>query len=200
MNEKQAITRVESSLQREIDKIGEELSLASRLTPRGGAHSSVIKDLTSRVSQLESRIPVTSEFMNKLETMKQDHEAAKREHEAARREHEVARREHEVTKREHEAERKDHETAMVKKDKELEGVEKLLNDCLNENDVMFEKFNEELVKMSVGLKQGKGEIEILKILKEVREEQGKLRRENMYVLQIFWVPWPTCRGDANCPG
>lgn len=149
LSEKQAFTRVETSLQHEIDKIGEELSMASRLTTRG-AHSSVIRDLTARVSQLESRVPVINDLTSKLEVVK-----------------------------------KDREEAMVKKEKELEGIEKLWNDCLNENDVMFEKFNEELVKISAGLKQGKGEVEILNILAEVRSEQGKLKRENMYVLPIF---------------
>lgn len=168
LSEKQAITRVETSLQREIDKIGEELSMASRLSTRGGAHSSVIRDLTSRVSQLESRVPVINDLTSKLEIVKQDQEAA----------------------------RKDHEAAMVKKDKELEGIEQLWNDCLNENDVMFERFNEELVKMSAGLKQGKGEVEILKILAEVREEQGKLKRENMYVLLALEVLADMWR-DAN---
>lgn len=151
LNEKQAITRVETSLQREIDKIGEELSMASRLTTRG-AHSSVIRDLTARVSQLESRVLVINDFTNKQE----------------------------IT-------RKDQEEAMVKKEKELEGIEKLWNDCLNENDVMFEKFNEELVKISAGLKQGKGEVEVLNTLIEIKSEQKKLRRENMYVLPILFV-------------
>lgn len=150
LSEKQAITRVESGLQREIDKIGEELNMAARLSGRGSAHSTVIKDLTSRISQLESRVPVINELTSKLETVKKDHEAA-----------------------------------MGKKEKELEGIEKLWNDCLNENDVMFETFNQELVKMSAGLKQGRGEIEVLKILQEVRSEQGRLKRENMYALPSF---------------
>lgn len=68
---------------------------------------------------------------------------------------------------------------LSKKEKELEDVDKLLNDCVAENDVMFERFNEELVKMSNGFKLGKGEAEVLEMLKVVREEQARLKRENM---------------------
>ncbi|KAI5840721.1 hypothetical protein DFP73DRAFT_528913 [Morchella snyderi] len=151
LSEKQAITRVESGLQREIDKIGEELSMASRLSGRGTAHSAAIKELTSRISQLESRIPEINDLTNKLET---------------------------VTNK-LEIERSKFEITLEKKNKELEGLVEVWNDCLNENDVMFETFNKELVKMSAALKQGRGEAEILKLLQEVRVEQGKLKRENM---------------------
>jgi hypothetical protein len=70
---------------------------------------------------------------------------------------------------------------LQRKEKELQRVDKLVNDCQAENDVMFEKFNEELGKMSNGLKLGKGESEVLKILQEATAEQGRLKRENMLV-------------------
>ncbi|CUS10120.1 unnamed protein product [Tuber aestivum] len=136
-NEKQAITMVDQSLQCEIDKIGEELSLATRVSSRG------VKELTTRLEQVEARLPQINELNGKYETLK-----------------------------------KSSDTVLAKKDRELEVLDKDFNDCLNENDVMFEKFNEELVKISSGLKAGR-DVELLKILQEVRAEQAKLKRENM---------------------
>ncbi|KAG0639543.1 hypothetical protein HOY80DRAFT_962743 [Tuber brumale] len=136
-NEKQAITMVDQSLQREIDKIGEELSLATRVSSRGA------KELTSRLEQVESRLTQINELNVKYELLKKTSDAA-----------------------------------LAKKDRELEVLDKDFNDCLNENDVMFEKFNEELVKISSGVKAGR-DIELLKILQEVRAEQAKLKRDNM---------------------
>lgn len=77
---------------------------------------------------------------------------------------------------------------LARKEKELAGADKLLNDCIAENDVLFERFNEELVKMSNGFKLGKGEAEVLEILRQVREEHGRLKRENMYVPGVMrWI-------------
>ncbi|KAL7267152.1 hypothetical protein RUND412_010272 [Rhizina undulata] len=78
-----------------------------------------------------------------------------------------------------EALKKESEVAWKKNRREIERLDRLLNDCIAENDVMFEKFNEELVKISSGLKSGKGEMEFLRILQEVKAEQGRLKRENM---------------------
>lgn len=84
---------------------------------------------------------------------------------------------------------------LARKEKELAGADKLLNDCVAENDVLFERFNEELVKMSNGFKLGKGEAEVLEMLRQLREEQGRLKRENMYVpgfLSFYlWGKWWT---------
>ncbi|PUU75447.1 hypothetical protein B9Z19DRAFT_1030955 [Tuber borchii] len=136
-NEKQAITMVDQSLQHEIDKIGEELSLATRVSSRG------VKELTGRLEQVEARLPQINELNAKYEALK-----------------------------------KSSDVALAKKDRELEVMDKDFNDCLNENDVMFEKFNEELVKISSGVKAGR-DVELLKILQEVRAEQAKLKRDNM---------------------
>ena len=69
--------------------------------------------------------------------------------------------------------------ALARKEKELEGVDKLLTDCVAENDVMFERFNEELVKMANGFRIGKAESELIDKLREVRAELGSIKAENM---------------------
>ncbi|KAF8245058.1 hypothetical protein K440DRAFT_556718 [Wilcoxina mikolae CBS 423.85] len=68
---------------------------------------------------------------------------------------------------------------LLRKNNELKDLDKLLNDYVAENDVMFEQFNEEIVKMSNGFKLGKGETDLLEIVRRIREEQGRLKRENM---------------------
>lgn len=68
---------------------------------------------------------------------------------------------------------------LLKKEKELEDIDKLLNDCVAENDVMFERFNEELVKMANGFRLGHREAELLEMLQQVRGELGSLKAENM---------------------
>ncbi|KAF8537989.1 RhoGEF domain-containing protein [Trichophaea hybrida] len=68
---------------------------------------------------------------------------------------------------------------LLRKNNELKDLDKLLKDYVAENDVMFEQFNEEIVKMSNGFKLGKGESELLDIVRRIREEQGRLKRENM---------------------
>jgi chromosome segregation ATPase len=71
------------------------------------------------------------------------------------------------------------EAALAKKGRQLEAGGKDLKDCLNENDITFEKLNEELVKISNSLKSGSPSVEMLKILQEAKLEQEKLKRENM---------------------
>jgi hypothetical protein len=151
-NEKQALnTAVDSSLQREIDLIGAELSSAMSLgssrtrtpTQTQQADAAKLRDLSVRLSAVEARISnisisnSSSADLGKLQTQ------------------------------------------LSRREKELEDVDKLLSDCVAENDVMFERFNEELVKMSNGFKLGKGEVEMLEILKVYGGEQARLKRENM---------------------
>lgn len=138
-NEKQEMVTVELSLQREIDKITQELNSTVKSLP-----SRNVRDLSTRLEQLEARLPQVNELNSKYEALKRTSEAA-----------------------------------LAKKDRQLEAMRKDLNDCLNENDVMFEKFNEELVKISSGLRAGRAEVEMLKILQEVRSDQAKLKRDNM---------------------
>jgi chromosome segregation ATPase len=140
-SEKREITPAELGLQQEIDKIGEELNLTMKGSSRG------VKGLSSRLEQLEARVPHVDELNSKYEALKRTSEAA-----------------------------------LAKKDRQLEAMKKDLNDCLNENDVMFEKLNEELVKISNGLRAGRGEIEMSKLLQEAKCDQARLRRENMLVL------------------
>ena len=72
---------------------------------------------------------------------------------------------------------------LSRKEKELGDLDKLLSDCVAENDVMFERFNEEIVKMSRGFKLGKGEAELLERLRRGQEEQRRLKGENMCIPQ-----------------
>ena len=48
---------------------------------------------------------------------------------------------------------------------------------------MFERFNEEIVKMSHVLKLGRGEAELLEMLRRTQEEQRRLKGENMCISQ-----------------
>lgn len=75
---------------------------------------------------------------------------------------------------------------LSRKESEVQDLDKLLNDCVAENDVMFEQFNEEIVKMSDGFKVNKGEAELLEMLGQIREEQGQLQRENMCAFAQEW--------------
>ncbi|KAA8904653.1 RhoGEF domain-containing protein [Sphaerosporella brunnea] len=153
-NEKQALSTaaVDSSLQREIDLIGAELNSAMNLS------SSSLRTRTTpsqtlqaeKLRDLSLRLLAVEARVSLLSSSNANS-----------------------------AEVEKLKVQLSKKEKELEDVDKLLNDCVAENDVMFERFNEELVKMSNGFKLGKGEAEVLEMLKVVREEQARLKRENM---------------------
>jgi hypothetical protein len=148
--EKQALTSVEASLQREIDMIGAELTNAIKTSSPSLRRTDKLRDLSYRVNLIEDKF-------SKLEP----HSDA------------AAIAELEKMKKQ-----------LGRKEQELGGVEKLLNDCITENDVMFEKFNEELVKLSNGFKVGKGDAEVGRILQEVIADQGRLKRENMSVVPL----------------
>jgi hypothetical protein len=157
-SEKQALNTaaVDSNLQREIDLIGAELSSAMNL---GGGGVGSLRTRTSTQSvDAAAKLRDLSTRLAAVET-KVGNISASASSSAA-----------EVEKL---------KAQLGKKEKELEDTNKLLNDCVAENDVMFERFNEELVKMSNGFKLGKGEAEVLDMLKAVREEQARLKRENM---------------------
>jgi hypothetical protein len=158
-SEKQALNTaaVDSNLQREIDLIGAELSSAMNLGVGGG---SSLRTRTSTQSSVDAaaKLRDLSARLSAVET-KFGNISASASSSAA-----------EVEKL---------KAQLGRKEKELEDTNKLLNDCVAENDVMFERFNEELVRMSNGFKLGKGEAEVLEMLKAVREEQARLKRENM---------------------
>jgi predicted RNase H-like nuclease (RuvC/YqgF family) len=68
---------------------------------------------------------------------------------------------------------------LMRKDQEIEELDKALKDCVAENDILFERFNVEIVKMAEAFRVDRGERELMEMLTGVREELGRVKRENM---------------------
>lgn len=188
----QAISNAEASLLREIDKIGEELSSVLKPQRSNYQTSRAIKNLSAQLGQAEPR----SEPVSKVDVLRKESQAVLRKKEKELEEMDAQRRDMlaALQKKEKELEeaailRRATQAALQKKERELEELSKRLYDCREENDVMFEKFNEELAKIAAAFKQGKEESLLVESLQDAKLDQGRLKNENML------VPSPDPRHD-----
>jgi hypothetical protein len=155
-----------ADLEEELDKIGHELkSLSSRSsrsqqlgrsntidTPHLNPSSSSdsLSRLQNRIRALEKRLPEVDELRGKFEKLTREFERALR-----------------------------------KKDEELKETNRLLVDASTENELLYERYNDELAKINAKIRKGGeqqtegAQAEILRILKELKGDMGRVKRENL---------------------
>lgn len=150
-NEAKAITEAESSLQAELQKIGQEMAkLTSGTSSSSLSHSNTrdkdISTLSRSIKGLESRIPVLIKDFNSR----------------------------------HDSIAKDMETNLQASEFKLKGLDQLYKEAAAENELLYERFNVELGKIVKALK-GKGKEdreELVQRVKESSEEATRVRKEN----------------------
>lgn len=72
----------------------------------------------------------------------------------------------------------DLESSLLVSEKRAKRLDELYREANAENEALYMKFNEELLKVVKGVKMGEGEQEVQRKLKEALEEVGRLKREN----------------------
>lgn len=153
-NEQKTIGEVETSLQAELKKIGDEMS-ALRLRqqqhpppPPSPTRSSTRPDptraLSARLTALETKLATLSTDTSTRTTSLQ----------------------------------KDVDSSLVVSEKKAKKLDELYRDANAENEALYERFNDELRKVLKGVKAGQGVEELKAKLKEAQEEVGRCRREN----------------------
>lgn len=70
------------------------------------------------------------------------------------------------------------QTTIAKREQEVKGLDKLYQDVNEENDVLFERFNDELGKVATAMRCGDAEKELLQLLTKTRGQEGLMRAEN----------------------
>ncbi|KAL8692595.1 MAG: hypothetical protein Q9218_002411 [Villophora microphyllina] len=155
-NEQRALSGAEASLQAEIVKIGEEMSIFRLSRPDASKRpspepSSTISQATT--SSLESRLTSFSVSLTTLSTDLRSRYASLS---------------------------KDVESSLLVSERKARKLDELYKEANAENEALYDKFNDELGKVLKGVKAGPGEgaEELRKKVKEGEEESGRLRREN----------------------
>lgn len=179
-NEKAALTDVDASLQHEIDLIGAELnsalhtlkSTSSLRSERSHSNldASVIKQLTTRLGALEARLSEHISGSDLSSSPEIERERIERDRERAEQMGRIKMMHSDIDKL---------KAQLMRKDQEIEELDKALKDCVAENDILFERFNVEIVKMAEAFRVDRGERELMEMLTGVREELGRVKRENM---------------------
>lgn len=153
-NEKKQISSAENVLKDELSKIGDELAQI-RIGPRGTkSHtSSTINSSTTTedIRRLSSRLTkFESQTTSTLSNLTKKYDALNNTF----------------------------QTTMAKREQEVKGLDKLYQDVNEENDVLFERFNDELGKVATAMRCGDAEKELLRLLTKTREQEGLMRVEN----------------------
>lgn len=152
-----------ADLEEELDKIGAELksiSSSSRSRPQQLGRSNTINTPQLNPTSAEDLLPRLQNKIRALEKRIPDVEEQRVKFE----------------KLNYEFER-----ALRKKDEELKETNRLLVDASTENELLYERYNDELAKINARVKNQKGgeQAEILKILKELKSDMGRVKRENL---------------------
>ncbi|KAA6406760.1 MAG: hypothetical protein FRX48_09483 [Lasallia pustulata] len=154
-NEQKVIGQVETSLQAELKKIGDEMS-ALRIqqhqqpTPapsspaRSPARPNHIRALSARLTALETKLAShTIDFTTRTTALQ-----------------------------------KDLDSSLAVSEKKAKKLDELYRDANAENEALYERFNDELGKVLKAVKGGQGVEELKERLREAQEDAGRVRREN----------------------
>lgn len=147
------MSSAENVLKDELSKIGEELAQI-RIGPRGTkshTNSTMISSSTDEVRRLTSRL---TKFESQTTSTFSD--LAKK----------------------YDILSNTFQTTMAKREQEVKGLDKLYQDVNEENDILFERFNDELGKVATAMRCGDAEKELLRLLTKTREQEGSMRAEN----------------------
>ncbi|KAI9821856.1 MAG: hypothetical protein M1827_002438 [Pycnora praestabilis] len=149
-SEQKAIQNVESTLQAELSKIGEEMSAISLRPLSSGSsivrppNSSDMKQLTKRFNDYECKIPVqVGDLTSRIAAIQ-----------------------------------KDVESSLLVSETKAKRLDELYREANAENEALYERFNEELRKVLKGVRGGEAIEEMKSKLKETQEEAMKLKKEN----------------------
>ncbi|KZF19357.1 hypothetical protein L228DRAFT_250947 [Xylona heveae TC161] len=149
-SEQKAIQGAEESLQAELSKIGAEMSALTSRSPQSTSTPRSLFNL--ELTHLSSQI--TALELKLAETLT-------------------------GLKNSNEATRQDVDTSMTISEKKAKKLDELYREANAENEALYDKFNEELVKVLKSVRGGEGEEEMRRQLKEAQEERTRAVRENM---------------------
>ncbi|KAL8664921.1 MAG: hypothetical protein Q9202_002630 [Teloschistes flavicans] len=155
-NEQRALNGAEASLQAEIAKIGEEMSVFKLSHPNASKRPSPESSnatFNPATRSLESRLASLSTSLTTVTTEIRSSNASLS---------------------------KDVESSLLVSERKARKLDELYKEANAENEALYDRFNDELGKVLKGVKAGSGEgvEELRKKVKEREEESGRLRREN----------------------
>ncbi|KAL8732487.1 MAG: hypothetical protein Q9166_002701 [cf. Caloplaca sp. 2 TL-2023] len=153
-NEQKALSGAESSLQAEIAKIGEEMSvfrLSRPDTKKDRPSPDPFSSSPTSVASLEARL---HSFSASLTSWKADLQCR------------------------YSTLSKEVETSLLVSERKTRKLDELYKEANAENEALYDRFNNELGKVLGRVKGGEGTEELKRKVKEVEQEGGKLRREN----------------------
>ena len=149
-NEQKAINEVETSLQAELNKIGEEMSALrlqlpqAQTSPTRTPNGTDSRALAARLTALESKVSASTADLATRSTSIQ----------------------------------RVLDSSLLVSEKKAKKLDELYREANAENEALYERFNEELGKVLQGVKGGQVVEELKNKLKEAQEEVGGLKREN----------------------
>ena len=159
-------------------KIGREINTVS---PQTAEQTAKLQDLDDRLTDLESAVMSYDDEIRRKNADLIRLEAMRAAEESTRLNAEAAVREAEFNVHEAEMKRVHAEQQLARRTTELRNVDKALKSATAENDIIFDHFNKELEKMAAGFKAGRGEVELVRLLREVQAKQSEINKENQWV-------------------
>jgi hypothetical protein len=152
-NEQRALSTAQTSLQDELNKIGDELtSTPSRLgsvrtsshtRSKSNASQATNMDLAQRVLKMEGQLPQKmEEFNERIASIQADIS-----------------------------------TSLTVSENKCKKLDELYREANSENEALYARFNDELGRILKAVKGGEGVEELKKQLKETQDENAKLKRE-----------------------
>ncbi|KAL8780799.1 MAG: hypothetical protein Q9213_006300 [Squamulea squamosa] len=153
-NEQKTLSGSESSLQAEIAKIGEEMSvfrLSRPDTKRAEPASDPFTVASASAASLESRLASLSKSLTRLTADLESRYSSLS---------------------------KDVESSLLVSERKCRKLDDLYKEANAENEALYDRFNDELGKILSRVKGGEGSEELKKKVKESEQEQQRLRKEN----------------------
>lgn len=166
-NEKKALASAESSLQAELASIGSEISSSSRTSPtkpRPSSSGANIKSTASTASTAGSLTSATSTtaLTNRIRSL----------------ESKLTTLTSTLTSRTTGLE-KDIENSLLVSERRAKKLDELYREASAENEALYERFNNELSRITKDVKTGRGEEAVGTQLKEALDEVARVRKENL---------------------
>ncbi|KAL9603221.1 MAG: hypothetical protein Q9179_002260 [Wetmoreana sp. 5 TL-2023] len=151
-NEQKALSGAESSLQAEIAKIGEEMSVFNLSRPWSTRPSPDPSHISSpAISSLQTQLDSLSASLNALTTDLQSRHANLS---------------------------KDVESSLLISERKARKLDDLYKEANAENEALYDRFNDELGKVLKAVKGGEGAEELKRKIREREQEGMRLRKEN----------------------
>lgn len=163
-NEKKALASAESSLQAELASIGSEISSSSRTSPtkpRPSSSGANIKSTASTAGSLTSATSTTA-LTNRIRSL----------------ESKLTTLTSTLTSRTTGLE-KDIENSLLVSERRAKKLDELYREASAENEALYERFNNELSRITKDVKTGRGEEAVGTQLKEALDEVARVRKENL---------------------